>query len=100
MSMAGFNRLDHEITDQYLAKAYSRAAAEHIGRATAGRVANARHRKYGVPPKVRRAQSCVSREMKGRKFESREAQQEAFADAVHTCKERERKRVRPSRRRR
>lgn len=94
MASKGFKRLDRKITREYLDKGFGRSRAEAIGRATAGKVANMRHKRHGVPAGVRRAQSCVSREMKGRTFDSREAQQEAFAETVRRCNEAQRQKTR------
>ena len=94
MASEGFERLDRKIAREYEARGYSTRRAEAIGRATAGKVANIHHKRYGTPASVRRAQSCVSEEMRGQRFGSREAQQEAFADAVRRCNEVQRSRIR------
>lgn len=45
MSRASFNRLSRKVTREYEKKGYSKKTAERYGRATAGKVANEKHRK-------------------------------------------------------
>lgn len=82
-----FNALERKVAREYEGRGYSPARAERIGTAVAGKVATARHRRYGNPPEVERRQTCMRRELGGKTFTSREAQQEYFTKTVHKCAE-------------
>ena len=92
MSRAGFERLDSMITREYEHRGYSAARAEAIGRATAGKVANIRHKRYGVPAEVREQRKCIKSRMHGRTFDTRHEANTAFREAVEDCAELARKR--------
>jgi hypothetical protein len=47
VSRASFNKLKNKVATDYRKKGYSASRARQIGQATAGKVANAKHRKKG-----------------------------------------------------
>ena len=103
MSRASFDRLGHRIEREYEAKGYGKKRAEHIGQATAGKVAHRKWAKSGkVPAAVQRQRSCVREGMEGRKFANRHEQQAHFGRVVKDCAAQEAERMRrgaPRRRR-
>ena len=92
MSRAGFDHLDSRIAREYESRGYSAARAEAIGRATAGKVANIRHKRYGVPAEVREQRKCIKDRMHGRTFDTRHEANVAFREAVEDCAKVARKR--------
>lgn len=92
MSRASFDRLDRKITSEYEARGYSKSRAEHIGQATAGRVAHRKWARQGVPAAVKRQRTCVRRGMEAHRGERGAEHQRSFAAVTRRCAAQERRR--------